>query len=351
MKNKRFGKKSVAQNMAIAAACFVFIVAALVLVYQYARNLEVRSYPAAEMKGYTSVNSFARHFTYGDKEYIYKNDLTTILFMGIDKTAAATGAADSSSFPSFRSGGQADFLMLFVLDPNEKKITRLMIDRDTMAEITTLGVFGNVSGTRIERLSLSHGFGDGQEQSAELTVDAISRWLMGIDINFYIAMNLDGIPLLNDTVGGITVTLEDDLSQFDAAFVPGATVTLHGEQTAWFVRQRLTIGDGSNEARMKRQRVYLNSLADNIAEKIHADVNWIDRLFDTLQGSMVSNMSRGRMVNEAYKAMDYEAGPMDTLPGVHQVDADGYVEFWPDEQALTEWALNTFAEEALDSVN
>lgn len=338
MDKKRFDRKS----LIITLVSLVLVAVALVTVYRYARGLEVAAYPTVEMKGYSSLNTFARRVAYKDKEYVYKDDITTILFMGIDKTGTDT---EESLLYRYRSGGQADFLMLFVVDHSNKRIERLMIDRDTMAEITTLGVLGNVTGTRIQRITLSHAFGEGGQQSAELTVEAVSRWLLGIGIDFYVAMNLDGIPLLNDSVGGVTVTLEDDLTQFDPDFVPGATVTLHGEQTAWFVRTRMTIGDGTNESRMRRQRAYLNSLADNISEKVHADVNWIDRLFDALGDTLVSNMSRGRMVNEAYKAMSYEAGPMETLPGEHVVEPDGFMAFWPDEQATTEWVLETFAEE------
>ncbi|GHU67148.1 hypothetical protein FACS1894184_06470 [Clostridia bacterium] len=344
MRNKRFSRKKVL----LTAGGLALVLIALVMGYQYARNLEVSSFPAAELKGYTSVNAYNRRFTYGDKEYIFKNDMTTILFMGIDKPSTAE---EPDLMHKFRSGGQADFLMLFVVDHNTKKITRMMIDRDTIAEITTLGVLGNEMGTRYERLSISHAFGVGGEQSALLTIEAVSRWLLDIDINYYVAMNLDGIPLLNDAVGGVTVKLDDDLTQFDPSFIPGAVVTLRGEQTSWFVRTRMTIGDGTNESRMRRQRVYLNALADIISDRIHTNVNWIDKLFDALQGSMVSNMSRGRMVNEAYKAMEYETGPLDSLPGVHEIDYDGFMAFYPDEEKMTQWVLDTFTEAAPVSAN
>ncbi|MDR1600480.1 MAG: LCP family protein [Oscillospiraceae bacterium] len=340
MNMKRFDRKS----LILTIAGIVVAAVALALAYGYARNLEISSYPATEMKGYTSpANAFARRVAYKDKEYIYKSDITTILFMGIDKTGAPV---EENLLYKYISGGQADFLMLFVIDHDERKISRLMIDRDTIVDITIVGMLGNIMGTRLDRIALSHGYGVGGQQSAEFTVEAVSKWLMGIGVDYYVAMNLDGIPLLNDSVGGVTVTLNEDLTQFEPTFEKGATVTLHGEQTVWFVRSRMTIGEGTNEARMVRQRIYLNALADNIGDKIHADVNWIDKLFDALKDALVSNMSRGRMVNEAYKAMTYEAGPLYTLPGEHTLEADGFVAFWPDEEALTQWVLDTFTEEA-----
>src|SRR5699024_12834204 len=62
-----------------------------------------------------------------------------------------------------------------------------------LTPITILGVLGNPSGMRTAQISLSHGFGDGGAQSCELTVEAVSNLLLGEKIDFYVAMNLDGI--------------------------------------------------------------------------------------------------------------------------------------------------------------
>ena len=74
--------------------------------------------------------------------------------------------------------------MLLVIDANEKTITSIQIDRDTMAEITILGVLGNEVGTRKAQICLSHGFGDGKDQSCKLTQDAVSKLLLGAEIVF-----------------------------------------------------------------------------------------------------------------------------------------------------------------------
>jgi anionic cell wall polymer biosynthesis LytR-Cps2A-Psr (LCP) family protein len=48
--------------------------------------------------------------------------------MGIDREEVAGGGA--------RNGGQADFLMLLLIDPVGKTVRPLEIDRDTMTRIT-----------------------------------------------------------------------------------------------------------------------------------------------------------------------------------------------------------------------
>ena len=43
-------------------------------------------------------------------------------------------------------------------------------------------------------------------------------------------MKMDAMPLLNHEVGGVTVTLEDDMTKLDPAMKKGATLTLTDRQ-------------------------------------------------------------------------------------------------------------------------
>ena len=128
-----------------------------------------------------------------------------------------------------------------MIDSKDKTVRQLKIDRDTMAEVTVLGMLGNPVGTTQMQISLAHGFGDGKEESCGYARDAVSRLLQGENIDFYLAMSLDGISVLNDLAGGVTVTLEDDFSAADPAMTKGATLTLQGNQAEIFVRRRMDI--------------------------------------------------------------------------------------------------------------
>ena len=134
--------------------------------------------------------------------YRRRTDLTTILVMGIDHDSEVEAEGSYQ-------GGQADFQRLIVIDSKDKTVRQLKIDRDTMAEVTVLGMLGNPVGTTQMQISLAHGFGDGKEESCGYARDAVSRLLQGENIDFYLAMSLDGISVLNDLAGGVTVTLED----------------------------------------------------------------------------------------------------------------------------------------------
>ena len=279
------------------------------------------------------------HVVYEGVEYEPKNGLSTFLIMGIDTTDEGT----EYNGP-YRSGGQCDFLLLTVIDTHDKVIHRIQIDRDTMAEITVLGVLGNELGTNTHQICLAHGFGDGKAQSCRYTVEAVQRLMYGISIDGYYAMNLDGIPVLNDLLGGVTVTIEDDFSAFDPAMVPGAIITLQGVQTELFVRSRMEIGDGTNFSRMRRQRQFLNNAISLSFERIREDNGFFATLLDGLNPYITTDIARGRILNEANRAASYTVEETINPEGQYVDGADGFIEFHVDQQALMELVLGLFYE-------
>lgn len=310
--------------------------ALLVLLYIGGERLEKRSEKPETRGDYRQRYAYDTVVEIDGASYRQRKNLTTVLLMGVDK------ASDSVS-SGYRNGGQADFLRLVVIDPERRKITQLEIDRDTMTPITVLGVLGNRSGVRTAQISLSHGFGNGGEESCELTAEAVSNLLYDTPVDFYMAMNLDGISVLNDSVGGITVTLADDFSAIDPSMTQGTTLTLMGGQAETYVRSRRSIGVGTNEARMARQEQYISRLAEKLNELMRTDRNYIGRLYDALEPYLTTNLGRGRLINEAWLAKDYER-ELVKLDGTHQVGSDGFMQFLIDESALRRVVLTLFYE-------
>lgn len=309
--------------------------------YMLGRRLEASSGSGGSVRG-DLAQRFGNQPTiaYDGAHYTPKKNQTAILFMGVDGELGTPGAEGG-----FRNGGQADFLLLLLIDHDSKTVSRLQIDRDTMAEITVLGVLGNVSGTRSAQICLAHGFGDGKHQSGALTAEAVQRLLYGAPIEWYVSLSLESIQLINEAVGGVTVPIEDDFSAYDDSLRVGDAVTLTAEQAVLYVRRRLDIGDGSNAARMRRQQRYMTALAQKLEAQLQADARAIDGLLDVLGDVLITNMKRGRLINELHKAAEYEKGPLMTLPGEHSVGTEGFMEFYPEEKALEELVIHAFYQE------
>ena len=267
-----------------------------------------------------------------------KLDLDTFLMMGIDRT--------STEMTGYRNGGQADVLILAVLDHGAKKISLLQLDRDTMAMVTTLGVLGDYAGLHRMQISLSHGYGADQQECNRHTVEAVSRLLDGIPIEGYMAMDLSNITALNHVLGGVTVTIEDDFTAYDAGMAPGATVTLTDSQAELFLHSRMSIGDGKNTSRMRRHRAYLEAAVARLRQKTSEDASFVNVFAQEMQSISNSDVAYGRMINELNRVYHYEIEPIETLKGEHGRDDQGFTTFEADPADITRWVMTHLYEPA-----
>ncbi len=312
----------------------------LVCVFLGALWFERHSQKPETRGSHTQRYEFDELIEHGGVTYRELKDMTTILVMGIDKSSPS----ETDDIMDFRDGGQADFLRLIAIDPRNKEVIQIPIDRDTLATITIRGVLGDVVGKRTAQIALSHSFGDGREQSCQYTVESVSGLMMDLDIDFYISVGLEGIGAINDWAGGITLTLDEDFSDLDPAMVKGATLTLNGEQAERYVRGRYRIGQETNEARMRRQQIYIDLLTDAIESRIYRSQEDIGSLYDAMEPYMVTDMPRGRLINELWAAKEFEKREPVTIPGEHKVSQTGYMQFYADEEKLQQLVLDLFYE-------
>ena len=91
----------------------------------------------------------------------------------------------------------------------------LSVDRNTVTPVRSLADDGTYLATTDIQLSLAHSMGLDQNMRAENTVDAVSTLLKGQKIDGYAMINMSAIQVVNDMVGGVTVTIEDDFSERD----------------------------------------------------------------------------------------------------------------------------------------
>ena len=326
MKKIRF--KAIAAILAMILAAATVFAAVRLLDHKEAQP---RSTQVSEVGAY-------RRIEYDGRRYVRKSNLDVVLLIGVDQ-------AESSVRKGYRSGGQADFLMLLVIDNKDKTVRPLHIDRDTMANITVLGVLGQKVGTNFAQICLSHGFGATEEENSGYTVEAVKNLLEGENIDFYVTVNVDSVPALNDALGGVTVTLGDDYSMFDPEMVKGKTMTLHGKQAEYFVRNRYFLADGSNAKRMERQKTYMDAVKTALQKKARADSGFVKEFLNEVTGLMHSDAALGRIVNVLSNVAGYDILPVEYLPGEHMIGSDGFVEYHVTEEDTAKWVLNALYRE------
>ena len=124
--------------------------------------------------------------------YRLRDDVKTLLVIGVDKfSEAATGG-------SYNNDQCADFLLLLVMDHTAKRCSVLQISRDTVTDVTVLGIGGKKTGTVRQQIALSHTYGSGDDDSCRNTARAVSALLGGISVDAYVCLTMDAVGIINE---------------------------------------------------------------------------------------------------------------------------------------------------------
>ena len=268
-------------------------------------------------------------------EYKLNENIETVLVMGLDKFSEDV---DSSSYDNDQ---QADFLMLFVLDNQNKTCKAIHINRDTMVEMDVLGVAGQKVGTTTQQIALSHTYGNGQNVSCRNTTKAVSNLLDGIDVTHYLSVTMDAVPVFNDLVGGVTVEVLDDFTGIDDTLVKGEKVTLMGDKALTYVRNRYGLEDSTNSDRMIRQKQYIEELYRITREKTKSDENFVLTAWQELSQYAVSDCYEQDLLQIYEKISGYEYLGTVNIEGKSLV-GESFMEFYPDEEKLEKLVLEMF---------
>lgn len=271
--------------------------------------------------------------------YAYNEDIITFLIMGIDKEAGQEAEGNMD-------GGQADALFLAVMNPHDRTIKVIAINRNTMTDIDIYDEEGEFITTTKAQITVQHGFGDGKEQSCEYQKKAVSQLFYDLPIHGYAALNLDAITTINDAVGGVEVTVLEDLTEKDASLVEGQSVHLMGESAFWYVKYRKASQFASADLRLLRQKQYLSAFIDKAKVAAKKNITVAIDLYQAVKPAMTTDITLDEVAYLAPILVDYQfdMSNLFLLQG-ETVMGEHYEEFHVDEDALYELILDIFYEE------
>lgn len=258
-------------------------------------------------------------------EYFPRTDVTTVLLAGVDEPGHME---DSGSYNNDR---EADMVALLIFDETNKTVNVLMLNRDTMVTMPVLGLGGKPAGTREGQLALAHTYGSGLEDSSENLCKTVSDYLYGVDIDHYLTMGMDAVALLNDAVGGVTVTVEDDFSAIDPS-IPTGQVTLNGQQALKFVQTRYGVGDQLNLSRMNRHKAYMQGFVTALKTALDGSSSFVLDTYSQLEPYTVTDCSVQLLATLADRYSDYTMEQVVSIQGENKKGE--YMEFYPDPADL-----------------
>lgn len=279
-------------------------------------------------------NNISTTINYEGESYSINKNVQAFLVIGVDKFEKDV---DNSSY---NTDMNADYVVLYVLDNENKKCTALQISRDTMVDINKLGLGGVKVGTYNGQLSLSYSEGTGGKISCRNTADAVSALLGGVRISHYASVTMDTVATLNDLVGGVELTVLDSFSGIDSTLVKGETVLLNGEQALKYIRSRQGMDDSTNNNRMNRQKQYLGALAEKLKGRAAEDEKFVFNAIEKINSCLVSDCSVNQLEELAEKLTGYET-EIRILEG-KSVMGEQYMEFYPDKKQLKKTVVELF---------
>ncbi len=238
---------------------------------------------------------------------------------------------------------RADTIIVARVDPGEKRVWMLSIPRDTRVEIPEHGV---------NKINVANYLG-----GPALMIDTVEDFL-GMPINHYMEVDFNGFQGIVDAMGGIYVTVDQEIDDWRAAshspghrakhIEPGYQL-LDGEHALTFVRSR-DFPD-ADFTRMKHQQEFFRALASQSMR--WGNVLKLPGMAREFAKNVSTDMGVGQILSlaQSLRGIDAAAVQTATLPGewrspyivpdterkeylVSQVLADGDIEERPGEEVL-----------------
>lgn len=262
---------------------------------------------------------------YKGKEYFYNDNLINILCIGVDKENSKD-----------KTDHQADVIFLVSADIENEKVNIIAISRNTLADIEIYDMNGEFLDTEYKQICLSYVYGSDDKQSSLLTQKAVSRLLLDIPINGYYTIFMDSVKDIVDSVGGVNVTVPEDMTLLNPSWKKGANVTIKGKDALRYVQYR----EGISDVRLERQKQFVSGFIDSAKKAVAKNLSLPLNMYNKLAKNTVTDVDGTSAV---YLASEIIKADFNTLKIPGNVGFDGtYETFEVDETLLYEMVLDVF---------
>jgi LCP family protein required for cell wall assembly len=222
------------------------------------------------------------------------NERVTILMLGIDQRCDEAGPTHTDS------------MMLVTIDPVGLSAGVMSLPRDMWVEIP---------GFDVDRINQAHYYGEAYEYPGggpALAVETVEAFL-GIEIDYYAAVNFDAFIEVVDQIGGIDITVPEAIDDesypdrcygYDPFYIEAGEHELNGEMALKFARTRATLGGDVDRA--GRQQAVVMAVRDKVLslDMIPQLIARAPEMWQTLQTNVRTNMSPEEAVQLALLAQD-----------------------------------------------
>lgn len=294
-------------------------------------------------------NANIKSVTVDGKKYNAKQDIITVLMLGIDSDGSAAKTAQ---------GERSDMMLLCTvnLEDGQEGITFTSLPRDTR---TTVHKVDTKTGKILDKewiTKLNHAYniggmtkGYGADNAMRATEDLIEiDGQLSIPVQYYLSIDLEHLSDLASALGGVEVTLDQTYPDIGSK---GETINLKGEDVRLYLQNRKQMDDGERD-RQRHEQEFMMAIAKKI-KKMGA-VQSASTLFTQLQDVVHLNLNLDQIVAMAgvldkVSLEDIERTVFEV--GDYSMEYDEYMGqdldfFMMDEQELTNKMLGLYYDPA-----
>lgn len=255
----------------------------------------------------------------------------TILLMGVDTGDASRGGSNEWA-------GNSDSMIVLTLNPKTNTSTMVSMERDTMTNI--LDSKGNIASQQKMNAAYPSGYNSkGINGAASWAMKTVGQQA-GINVDNFVAINMDGLISLVNDVGGIDVNNDSggDIYIYNTepeytAVVPPGKQHVNGEQALVFARDRDTLSNG-DYGRTAHQREVITQLMKKMLNmnNISQYQKFLNDVSDDFKTNVAINSSNIQSLL-AYKDCFKKVVSIQ-YQGVGEIVGDGSYQFTPNQTLL-----------------
>ncbi len=267
---------------------------------------------------------------YNGHTYRLNENMVSLCFMGYDLTERAANAGKN---------GQADSVMVIAMNLDTGRVCAIAVPRDSMVDVGEY-VGSSFIGQDRMQLCLAFSYGTDADTGAQYTSRIASRVLYNIPINYYFALNMDGVAEVNDAIGGVSLTALETIP--NTGIYEGQDVVLYGKNALSYVRYRNTAYLESSLARQARQKQYVSAFASQAIALAKQNVSEVVNLFQVGMSYSATNLSAQEVAYLATELVGKNLTFDVTSIDGEMVQGDVYAEFELDKTSAYETVLDVY---------
>ncbi|MFD0767754.1 LCP family protein [Bacillus sp. CGMCC 1.60114] len=200
--------------------------------------------------------------------------------------------------------GHSDSMMIIHVDLNKKEYHAMSIPRDTRVHLDGYGYTKLTSVQYIKQAT------EGQQQGVDAAIKAITE-LTGVDINYYVETNYEGLQGMVDAIGGIEMNVPFDVKLTHPWYpenknkvINAGVHSVDGKMVTELVHERYSLKNGEYD----RQRLQEEALV-GIAKKVlqPSNVTKLPEFAKQIPNFLIaSNMTTSDMLSLGLAVKDFD---------------------------------------------